>query len=951
MNARTEGENARPDLPQGELALLFTDIEGSTQLLEAWGDAYPAHLKAHRRILRAAFAAHGGVEVDTQGDSFFAVFRHVEHAVAAIVQAQRELHLYPWPPGDPLRVRMGLHWGEPMLTGEGYAGLDVHRGARLMSAGHGGQMLLSGAAASRAGALQAHCALLDRGAHRLKDLPQPESIFELRIDGVSGEFVPLRTLNARLHNLPLHLTPIVGREREIESLRARFKAGERLITLLGPGGTGKTRLSLEVALATLELWADGIYFVPLAPIAPPDESLSPDAHEFAIANAIAGAVARELGLRDDGSQPNAQRVLEHLKTRQILLVLDNFEHLIGGTAVVARWMSHCNGLAVLSSSRIPLHINGEREFPVAPLALPAIRHLPDLEKLAQLSAVRLFVERARAVKPEFALTQSNAPVVAEICVRLDGLPLAIELAAARIKLLPPPMILARLERGLELLVSGAREVAARHQTLRAAICWSTDLLSEADKQLFRRLAVFRGGFSFESATQVCGADGADVFEGIARLFDQSLLVRREEIEGEPRFGMLETIREFALEILEEAGEAEAMRERHLRWCLGEMNERNAEMPHNFGRALRLFKAEADNWRAAWNWSLKARPDAALRLAAGSALLWNRSGGTTESYGRLQAALDAAPAGDAKLRCRALQYLIQTDRHRAHWPQYRARLEQLETLAREADLPEFAAIALDQRMWDTVGARDIETALQQGETILELRRLCVERARAERLDAHEIARCQNELHDAMILHVEILAQAEQMDEAWALMEESLALKRAAGDEGGLTFGLYKYANLLAESGRISEARAVSEQVVQRARADDDYSLQRAYYFDDAAQYALHEGDVTRARELVREGYAIWKKANAELGFLMTLTTLSMLHEKAGHWTLFARTLGAIDSLCHSQGTAAPLPDDCSQVATPPETAAIHALGEADFNAKRQWGARLSPQQAIEMGLNS
>ena len=951
--------DARPDLPVGPVALVFTDIEGSTRLLQAWGADYPAQLEAHRQIMRAAFAAHGGVEVDTQGDAFFAVFGRVERAIAAAARAQRDLHGYRWPPDSPLRVRIGVHWGKPARTREGYVGLDLHRGARVMGAGRGGQILLSGAAAQRlgaegAGALDSAWELCDRGEHYLKDLARPEAIFELRIRGLSGEFGPLRTLGARLHNLPLHLTPIVGRKREIEALSARFKAGERLITLLGPGGTGKTRLSLEVALATLQLWDDGVYFVPLAPIAAPiaahDATLAPDALE----SALETAVARALALRDDDSHSDAQRVLEHLKTRRVLLVLDNFEHLVGGAAVVARWMAHCDGLAVLSSSRIPLRLNGEHQFPVAPLALPRQGRLPDPEKLAQLSAVALFVERARAVKPNFSVDAANAPIIAEICVRLDGLPLALELAAARIKLLPPQMLLKRLERSLAFLVGGAREVAARHQTLRAAIRWSFDLLDDDAKRLFRRLAVFRGGFGFESAGQVCGADGADVFEGIASLLDQSLLVRRDEIEGEPRFGMLETIREFALEMLQEAGEAEALRERHLQWCLSESDERNAEMHRDFGRAVRLFKAEADNWRAAWNWCIKARPDRALRLAAGSALLWNRSGGTTENYERLQAALDTAPAGarpnadEARLRCRALQYLVQTDRHRANWPQYRARLEQLETLARQADSPEFAAIALDQRMWDTVGAGDNQSALHQGETILELRRLCVERARAAG-DESEIARLENELHDAMILHVEITADAGQMDEAWALMEESLALKRAAGDKGGLTFGLYKRAQLLALCGHYAQAHAVSEEVVRRAQHNDDYSLQRAYYLDDAAQHALHNGKLARARELASAGYAIWKEEDAKLGYLMTLTTLAMLHEKAGHWALFARTLGAIDALASAQGTAAPS-DGFPQMPTPPENAAIAALGEAEFNAQRRLGTRLGPRQAIELGLS-
>ena len=635
--------------------------------------------------------------------------------------------------------------------------------------------------------------------------------------------------------------------------------------------------------------------------------------------------------------------------------MDNFEHLVGGAAVVARWLARCDGLAVLASSRIPLHINGEREFPVAPLALPTAGASPAWDELAELSAVVLFVERARAVRPNFALTAENAPVVAAICVRLDGLPLAIELAAARVKLMPPAMLLKQLESSLnlDLLTGGAREVAPRHQTLRAAICWSYDLLDQSQQCLFRQLAVFRGGFDFESAERICGGclcGGHDVFEGVALLLDQSLLVRRADSEEEPRFAMLETVREFALEMLESVGELETVRERHLSWCLQGAAQRNDEMRRDFGGALRRFRAEADNWRAAWSWSIEARPRQALRLAANSALLWNRCGGTTEHYERLQRALERAPADDAdddaddETRARALQYLVQTDRNRADWPRYHEHLERLETLAREADSAEFAAIALDQRMWDAVGARDIARALQLGAEILRLREQSVAEARARQLGAREIERCRNEQHDAMILHAEILAEAQRMDEAWQLMEETLALKRASGDQGGLTFGLYKYAQLLALCGRHGEAHQISEEVVRRARENGDDSLQRAYYLDDAARNALHNDRTTRARELLREAFALWKEEHAELGLLTTLGTLALLHEREANWPLWAQIVGA-----RAAFVTASRPD--FQIPTADESAAKTALGAAHFETLRQAGSQLSPQGAIELGLGS
>jgi predicted ATPase/class 3 adenylate cyclase len=629
------------------LALLFTDIEGSTALLHALGEEYPPQLEAHHRILRACFAAHGGVEVDTQGDSFFVVFRSVRSAVAAVVQAQHELYAFAWPPGHPLRVRMGLHCGEPMVTSQGYVGVDLHRTARLMSAGHGGQVLLSGAAAELVGDLAPGCELRDRGEHRLKDLPRPEHIFELCIDGLPCEFAPLRTLDNRPHNLPAHLSPILGRGREVEEVRALLESGQSLATLLGPGGTGKTRLALEVAASMLGLWEDGVFFVPLAPVPMPDATLPPEAVE----DAIAGAVARELGLRDDGTHSAhgvAERLLAHLKERKMLLVLDNFEHLIGGAAIVSRWLSSCSGLQILATSRVPLHLRGEQEIPVSPLALPRRKPLPDAAALSQYAAVALFIERARAVRPEFRVDEANAPAIAEICVRLDGLPLAIELAAARIKLLSPATMLARLEKSLSFLIGGARELSARQQTLRAAIAWSYDLLGEDEKRLFRRLGVFRGGFSFESAEHVCTApvgqseDALDVFEGVSSLLNQSLLLRCDEADGQPRFGMLETIREFALEKLDAEGEGDELRGRHLDWCIERAEKLDAQSQHDLRSGLRLFEAEADNWRAAWNWSIGARPEDALRMAGEATLLWNRIGGTAEHYERLEASLTPRP---------------------------------------------------------------------------------------------------------------------------------------------------------------------------------------------------------------------------------------------------------------------------------------------------------------------
>jgi predicted ATPase/class 3 adenylate cyclase len=951
MSKQSPSTSTQAPLPGGMLALLFTDIEGSTTLLHALGEEYPAQLEAHRRILRACFAAHGGVEVDTQGDSFFAVFRSIRNAAAAVAQAQRDLHAHDWPSEHPLRVRMGLHCGEPTRTSEGYVGVDVHRGARVMSAGHGGQILLSGAAATLLSDLPPGCELRDRGEHRLKDLPRPERIFELCIHDLPGQFPALRTLDKRPHNLPSHLPPILGREREIEALRALLRSGPGLTTLLGPGGTGKTRLALEIAALTLDLWEDGAFFVPLAPVPPPDDSL-PDS---SVEDAIAGAVARELGLRDDGLQSVADALLKHLEARAMLLVLDNFEHLVGGGGIVARWVAACPKLQILATSRVPLHLSGEREIPVAPLALPrrssfSGSSLPDVAALSQYASVALFIERARAVKPDFVVNNENAPAIAEICARLDGLPLAIELAAARVKLLPPTAMMARMGKSLSFLTGGTRDTSARQQTLRAAIAWSHDLLSPSEKLLFRRLSVFRGGFSFESAERVCAdLDGQheaplDVFEGVSSLLNQSLLVSREAVNGQPRFGMLETIREFALEELDAAGEGQALRGRHLEWCYEQTQERYIQMRYDLRQALRLFGAEADNWRAAWSWSLGARPEDALRLAAGAALLWSRMGGTTENSERLEASLRAAPRAEAEYRCRALHFLVQADRNRADWARHGPRLAQLEVLAHEEQLPEFQAIALDQRMWDAVKDGQPGVALRCGEEIIQLWQLCLEQARGQSMGPSEIERRKIELNDAMILQVEILAKAGHLDEAWALMEKSLAMKRASRDESGLTFALNKHAQLLADTGHIAQARPIFEEVVQRAQASGDRSFVLGWYMHDAALMALHEGDLARGRELLRGSYEVFEENAAGAGFLLTLHILAYLHGLEGNWPLVALALGASDAL---RGTH--YPDNWQEILQAQENAARAALGHEQFEAQRARGAHLPPQKAIEEAL--
>jgi predicted ATPase len=548
-------------LPTGTVTFLFTDIEGSTRLLHELGDRYSDVLADHRRVIREAVALHGGVEVDTQGDACFVAFSRATDAAAAAAAAQEALA------GGVVRVRMGVHTGEPTVTEEGYVGMAVHHGARIMSAGHGGQIVMSQATRDL---LDPRFAVRDLGEHRLKDLSAPQRLYQLG----AGEFPPLKTLHQT--NLPIQATPLIGRERELEELAERL--GEhRLVTLVGPGGTGKTRLALQAAAEAVESFEHGVWWVPLAPVTDPER----------VESAIAGAIGA------DGPLP------EHLRPQQALLLIDNFEQVVDGADRMAALLEAAPRVSVLVTSREPLRVQGEFRYPVDPLE--------------EADAVALFVERALAVDPAF--TPDDA--VAEICRRLDGLPLAVELAAARIGLLSPLDLLARLDRALPLLTGGARDAPERQRTLRATIEWSFELLADAEQRLFAELAVFPGSFTLEAAEAVCGAD----LDALQSLVDKSL-VRRW---GSGRFGMLETIREFALERLDESPNADDVRRRHADFFLEVAEDANLSaglLRPGEQQRLDVAMLEQENMRAAVAWTITRGEIAlGLRLAASLEQFW------------------------------------------------------------------------------------------------------------------------------------------------------------------------------------------------------------------------------------------------------------------------------------------------------------------------------------------
>jgi predicted ATPase len=504
-------------------------------------------------LLREAIERHGGAVFKTVGDAFHAAFGTATDALAAALTAQRALQTERWEQflapraaESTIRVRMALHTGAAEARQGNYFGHTLNRVARILTAGHGGQVLLSAASWELLrDQLATDTTLRDLGAHWLKGLPRLEQIYQLAAADLPADFPPLVSLDRPTTNLPAQTTAFIGREREVVRVRELVRRSDvRLVTLTGPGGTGKTRLSIQVAAELLDEFRDGVWFVNLAPIS--DSAL------------VISTIEQALGVREYGEQPLLDSLKSYLHGKRILLLLDNFEQVVDTAPAVAELLAAAPGLKVLITSRMPLRLMGEREFAVPPLALPDLKHLPaEPDRLAQYEAVRLFIERAHAVKADFAVTNENAPAVAEICYQLDGLPLAIELAAGRIKLFPPQALLKKLDSRLKLLTGGARDLPARQQTIRSTIDWSYELLDAGEQTLFARLGVFVGGCTIEAAEAVCSADGnllIEVVDGIAALLDKSLLRQQEGVSGEPRLVMLETIREYALEQLEASGE-------------------------------------------------------------------------------------------------------------------------------------------------------------------------------------------------------------------------------------------------------------------------------------------------------------------------------------------------------------------------------------------------------------
>jgi predicted ATPase/class 3 adenylate cyclase len=753
------------NLPTGTVTFLFTDIEGSTKIAQEHPDAMPALFARHHEILHRAVQAYYGYVFQIIGDAFCVAFHSASEALNAAVEAQRSLHSEAWSP-TPLKVRMGIHTGKADVqeNGQYHGYLTLSHVQRLMSAAHGGQVLVSLTTQELVrDQLPEGVTLRDMGERRLKDMLHAEHTYQLVTADLPDDFPPIKTLDVVHHNLPAQMTSFIGRATEMAEIKQAL-AVHRLVTLTGSGGAGKSRLSLQAGMECLHQFSDGVWLAELAPVT--DPTLVPQ------------TVLSIFNLREDSQRSALEILIDHLRPKTLLLLLDNCEHLIEACAQISEALLHaCPGLRILASSREPLGIDGEAAYRVPSLRAPNPANLPSLDELQKVDSIRLFIERAATAKPGFALTDHNAFSLAQICSRLDGIPLAIELAASRVKVLSPEQIAARLDDRFRLLTGGSRTALPRQQTLRAMIDWSYSLLSEQEKTLFRRLAVFVGGWTLEAAESVCGEErsGVDVLDLLTRLVDKSLILA-EESADEIRYHRLETIRQYSREKFFESDEVERVRDRHLDFFV-QFAEVVDEKLKGRDQLLwqRRMSAEQDNLRAALEWGLSRDPDSALRIVGAANLFWTAGGYSAEGFRWTQKALEQVEktplpkdiTNEQRLAARARALRGQTRLYLSLGDNANAKRVAQESVALYRQSQDrgglaFALVVLAYPL-EFLGERvEAEAALQESYSI----------ARLEG-DSYVICRSLNRLARMIVdLH-------HDLDLSQGYMEESLRLAREAG----------------------------------------------------------------------------------------------------------------------------------------------------------------------------
>jgi predicted ATPase/class 3 adenylate cyclase len=836
---------SRGDLPDGTLTLLFTDIEGSTALLRRLGAGYAEVQERHRRLLRAVFARFGGVEVDTQGDSFMAVFRSAHDAVATAAEIHRGLAAESWPEDVRVRVRVGVHTGRPERRSEGYVGIDVVRAARVCSAAHGGQALLS--ATTREAVADTGVETIDLGTHALKDFPAGERLFQLVGAGLERLFEPLRTYRAT--NLPVVATPLVGREDELEHVRRLLAdPAVRVVTLTGPGGVGKSRLALEAARRSFPAFPDGVYLVRLASISDPGLVLT--------------EIARVVGVRDTSRRSRVEVLSDTLRARRMLLVLDNVEHVVTAAGDVGKLLAGTPGPVVLATGRGRLRITGERVVAVNPLP--------------EGDAVTLFVTRAAAAGVTFRPTGADFEVIADICRRVDCLPLGVELAAARVSALGLDELRSRLVDALGVLTGGMRDVPERQRTLRATIDWSHRLLTPAQQALHASLAVFRGGATPAAAEDVCGDLADDFLADLGELVDSSL-VRREIVAGSsPRLRMLATVHQHASEMLERRTDVDALRAAHAGWFgrLAGDAERALEGPEQ-AAWLAALERDLDNLRAAIEFSLgSGAVEAGLRLVSRLGRFWRAHGHVAEARSWLDRGL--AIGGELPDETRAF----------AHWTAARQAMAQHDYIAAEPHAGEA------NRLFQALG--------WTRETVFSLCELA-----------------------------SIALERDDLGRATSLAEQAVSMARAAGDARTVSAVLQTRASVAAAQGEHEAVQELYEEALalRRGLGDELLVVDSAYNLGEAA---FEAADYERAREALHECLALARDLGDGLHEAAALCVL-------GETELLD---GAVDSadafLRASIGIYEDIPDDRSSAECLLGLACVSARRGRVEHAARLWG---------------
>ena len=853
------------EAPTGTITFLFTDIEGSTKLWEQHPDAMRQAVARHEAILHDATDAHEGYVFKKVGDAFCVAFARATDGLATALEAQRALQAEPWAIG-PLRVRMALYTGEAEERGGDYFGPPLNRCARILSAGHGGQVLLAqGAAEVVRDLLPEGAGLTALGQHRLRDLTRPEDLYQLTRPDLPSDFPPLRSLQAFAHNLPTQLTSFIGREEEMEEVK-RLLGTTHLLTLTGTGGAGKTRLALQVGADLLDEYPDGVWLVELAALSEP--SLVPQ------------AALSALGLREEPQRALTDTLTDALRPKALLLILDNCEHLVGACAALSdRLLRACPQVRVVATSREALRAEGESVWRVPSLASPEpeLGGGPLAERLTQYSAARLFVERALAASPGFRVTAGNAPAIAELCRRLDGVPLALELAAARASVLSAEQILERLGDRFRLLTGGRRTALPRQQTLRAAVEWSYDLLRDAERRLFTRMSVFASGFTLEAAEAVgvggeVGAGG--VLDLLTELVHKSLVVVRDQGSG-GRYHILETLRAYGMEHAAEHGDPEQLHRRHAEFFLDFAERARPELlGPNQVAWFRRVENDHDNLRTALAWGLRADTDLALRLANALAGFWDLRCHWSEAQQWFAQCLDRSPDAAPTLRSAALGSAGLLACRRGDYEQAEALSEEALCLSGEVGLELVAAAALNTLAMVAQRRGDYATARVRFDEAIGLRRRVGDEAGAARALAN-LGLAADERGDVAT--------------ARACYEEALEVSRRLGDRSATANTLANLALLVQQTGDLDAAMGLQEESLGLLR-DLGNRMGIGVVLGNLGLIAEAQGELNRARALHAEALATLEQVGAGRDIAVSLRNLAGVVQEQG-------ALGEADALYH------------------------------------------------------